>query len=222
MPIDTVAPPGLRLFQFLADPYRDLRGMQAFLGRQYVSTMLTGPTGETNFVVAEAAGSGSGDPELLETASQAALHVEPRYRYHPLGGYALAVTSYQTVRNTLQALPSLTLPCDGGDITVMLTPQLSGCCLVYLPSDAARRQVQIIHIRPVGLRDGHELQDILEAAHPAFAAAPGAPRFYGRNDCGASNVNILGLRRDGRWTLLLQRFVTHGQPVAVELLPLYT
>jgi hypothetical protein len=221
MPLSTIAPPGLRLFQLLADPYRDLNGTRAFLGSQYFSVMLTGPSGAVDFTVIEAAGAGSGYPELLEVGSRAALHVEPQYRYHPLPGLALAVTPFPAVEHILQALPSLTLPCDGGEASVLLTPQLSGCSLVYLPSTAARREVRIIHIQPIGLRDGAELQTRLAAAHPAFAGAPGATRIYGRNDCGATNVNILGLRQNGKWTLVLQRFVSHGQPVAVELLPLY-
>lgn len=221
MPLTTVAPPGLRLFQLLADPYRDLNGTRTFLGSQYFSVMLTGPSGAVDFTVIEAAGAATGSPELLEVNSRAALHVAPQYRYHPLPGIALAVTSYQTVRANLQALPSLTLPCDGGEASVMLTPQLSGCSLVYLPSTAARREVRIIHIQPVGLADGTVLQTLLAAAHPAFAGAPGATRIYGRNDCGATNVNIIALRQNGKWTLVLQKFVTHGQPVAVELLPLY-
>ncbi len=214
----------MRVFQPIADPYRSLSGVCALLGTQYVSTMLVPrPPSTVHFVVTEPdlGGNGAQYPELFEIDNDMANAIPPARRYGPLSGHALTVTPYPDVRDRLQALPSLVLPCDGDDVSVLLTPQLSGCTLVYLPSTAARREVRIIHIRPIGLRDGHELQDILLAAQAQFAGAPGAVRLYGRNDCGTTNVNILGLRQGNRWSLVLQRFVQHGTALGAELLPLY-
>lgn len=121
-------------------------------------------------------------------------------------------THTQSLVGELQHLPSLQLPRAGPQI--MVTPQLSGCCLVYQRAWVEDGQVRgplLLHVFPAALQEpnGSALEHRLQDAMPHFAAGGGQNvEFYGQLEMSEwYYANALAVRADdSNWTLLIQRY----------------
>lgn len=226
--------PGLALYLFLQDDNRDLRGFANMLGQTFFAIYMNpeSPAGRSDIAVVEERPQLCAYPVIGELMNPMIMIADPPFRYvPPIGSYVLPTTAYTDVSADLHALPSLTLP-GGGDVTVAISAQLSGCSLCYRPATAALPDAKIIHIQPVGLRaappagekDSIKLQNILETRHACFAGDLNRPtKVYGGKETGDNRANIILLRRDGKWTLFSQRYVGGGNNtvIGVDMVPLY-
>lgn len=75
---------------------------------------------------------------------------------------------------------------------VMLTSELSGCCVVLEPTNPPK----IAHVWPEKGEDGGAIQRELQATHKGC-------RFYGKNDYTREYAYVIGIRR-GSWRFYAQ------------------
>ncbi|HEX6957923.1 MAG TPA: hypothetical protein VF194_08055 [Ferrovibrio sp.] len=224
---------GWKLYMFLQDNYRDQHGFAAFLGSNFFVVNMKGNAvaGQSQIVVLETRNMVREYPIIGELTNELMLIAKPEDRYAPpLASYVLPTTPYRDVEASLHALPGLTLPA-GGDTTIAISAQLSGCSLCYRPATRGVPDVKIIHIQPTGLRaappvgekDSVKLQNILQERHACFAGDLNRPtKVYGGKQTGDSRANIILLRRDGKWTLFAQLYAPASNTVAgVDVVPLY-
>jgi hypothetical protein len=144
------------------------------------------------------------------------------FPFFPIG---LCVTFPDGELNLLQ-LPGVTLPPHGGGPQILVTPTLTGCCLIYQRRSAEYQCGPfLLHMQPNPGESREGLQQRLRAANPRFAGGHDQPvGLYGGEEYpGTQSANALAVRGDAGWTLLVQRYSTFParQILDVDVIPLY-
>jgi hypothetical protein len=123
-----------------------------------------------------------------------------------------------------QALTGIRLALDDAN-DVMVTTRLNGCSLVFQKSRPGHDYVRIVHLQPTMGWNGQQLCRYLLDNPPHFAADPTLPAFvFGRlhQSRDDADVNIIALRRGGRWTLYAQEYNLDTKAIfEVHVIPLY-
>ena len=98
--------------------------------------------------------------------------------------------------------------------SIMVTGELSGCSIVMRPVEGGGLDIAHIKPRPPQMgqnggpstpaQTGQELYDELTEAHPD-AIVYGASNAQGQYDSSNRRVSIIGVRKDGQWSLFAQK-----------------